>query len=152
MLISIYTIFVAFDLFVVVFDAKSPGTEGNKVPFVKTAYKILIWVQSALSLLILIGYGILFILFLLLFRKVKERADGESYFAGFRKHVISFFGVMLFILVSNFVLDVVFYDEFDRIYESGGVIAQEKLVSITTYIHSIMEIVFDVVLLSFLIQ
>ena len=143
-LIVTYTVFMVFDIGVVIVDSQSD--ESEKSSFVLSAYKTLIWLQSSLSLLILIGYVVLFVFFLLLMRKDRSR------FGSLHKHVIGFFSLMLLILIANFVLDIIFYDQFDKTFESGGYIAQDELVSVTMYIHTGVEILFDIVLLSFLIS
>jgi len=68
-------------------------------------------------------------------------------------YVISFFTLMLGLLTTSFVLDIVFYLNFkpDEMTDSGQ-LHQEKLVAITLYIHSGIEILFDLVLLKFLIS
>ena len=135
---------MVFDISVVIVDGQTYQDE--KTSFVMTAYLVLIWVQSMLSLTILIGYAILFMFFLLLIHRDKTR------FSSLTKQVIGFFSVMLFIMTINFVLDVIFYVQFDKIKEKKGQAAQEKLVSITTYVHTSLEILFDLVLISFLVS
>ena len=137
-----YTIFMIFDVTVVLVDWQDPRHHSD---FVLISYKVLVWFQAILSLLILTGYVILFVFFLNLMHKDKQRY-GNLY-----KQVIGFFTVMLFILTVNFILNIIFYDKFNKNYMNVDYLSQEKLVSITTYAHTVLEMIFNVVLLSFLI-
>ena len=73
-------------------------------------YRVLIWVQSTISLLILIAYVTLFVLFMLLLRRDKQR------FGALYKQVIGFFSVMLFLMTTNLVLNAIFYAQFEKSY------------------------------------
>jgi hypothetical protein len=61
---------------------------------------------------------------------------------------------MLALLASNLVLDIVFYIKIKpyEITDTAEMLKQEKLVSVIFYIHSGLEILFNVVLLAFLIS
>lgn len=63
---------------------------------------------------------------------------------------------MIGLLTANFVLDIIFYVNFntDNFAPVGDPARQSmnSLVSVTTYIHSIMEVLFNLVLLWFLIS
>ena len=142
--IIVYMIIMIFDICVIAIDAQT--YQDNKSTFVMTAYRVLIWVQSTLSLIILVGYVTLFTLFMLLLRRDKQR------FGALYKQVIGFFSVMLFLMLANLVLNTIFYAQFEKSGTEKGVVAQERLVSITTYVHTGLEITFNIVLLSFLIS
>ena len=53
-------------------------------------------------------YVILFIWFLLLMKRDEVR------FAPLQCHVTGFFGIMIFLLLSSFVLDIIFYVKYDQ--------------------------------------
>ena len=60
---------------------------------------------------------------------------------------------MLIVLTTNIVLDIVFYVEFEQVLQTeGNKVAQERLVSDTSYIHTSVEFLFNIVLLSYLIS
>ena len=82
-----------------------------------TAYRVLIWVQSTISLLILIAYVTLFVLFMLLLRRDKQR------FGALYKQVIGFFSIMLMLMIANLVLNTIFYSQFEKSYQEKGSIA-----------------------------
>ena len=70
------------------------------------------------------------------------------------RQVIIFFTVMLLMLIVNFVLELVFYYYMIspvNVKSQKRVIEQEKLISNCSYIHSSVEILFNFVLIAFLI-
>ena len=58
---------------------------------------------------------------------------------------------MLFIISATFTLNIIFYVNVNKKHMNEDYIAQEKLVSICMYLHSTLEIMFNIVLLSFLL-
>lgn len=68
------------------------------------------------------------------------------------KQVIGFFTIIMTLLIVNFVCNMVFYIEFDSNDSDETAIDQEIMVSTITYIHSSMDILFNAVLLVFLIS
>jgi len=141
----VYTIFILFDVVIIIEDSNSgPDVRTN---FEKYAYTVLKWLQTIYNLTIINCYLVLFILFLMLIRR------SEELLGSLNRQVISFFSFMLGLLIINFVLDIVFYVNFDptNVTDSQK-LSQEKLVSITLYIHSGIEILLDLFLLGFLIS
>lgn len=145
MLCIAYTIFIIFDTIVIIIDEM----EGyDRTAFVHTAYRFLEWIQAILNMLIIMSYLLLFISFLVLIRRERTK------FAFLQKTVTAFFSIMLGFLFSSFVLDLVFYIDFDpkdSPEDPELILKQERLVSYTTYCHSGLEILFDIVLVGFLI-
>ena len=99
------------------------------------------------------SYMVLFIWFVLLIRKEREK------FGDLSNHIIAFFTVMLAVLMTNLILNLVFYFNFSPNVDKGLTpeqyqdiaMEQERLVSITTYLHTGEEIVFNIVMLVYLI-
>ena len=149
-LISISTLLVIFDTCVVLIDdIEADDVSDERSQFVLVAYSLLKWVQAIVNAITLVAYTVLFVLFAKLISKNREGLGA------LRRQVIIFFVVMLVLLTINFILDIVFYLQF----KSGQMITgldmlrdQEKLVSICSYLHSTVEIIFNCVLLAFLIE
>lgn len=97
---------MVFDICVVVIDDNSADHKEGE--FVQSAFKFLMVIQVILSLILLICYMILFTLFLHLIRRDEER------FSALYKQVIGFFSIILIMLISNLVLQIVFYLDFDN--------------------------------------
>ena len=146
-IISAQTCLIIFDLCVIIIDNSTTHGSGKPTPFIHSAYIFLEWAQSAINLIILIFYALLFVKFLLLIRKMDAR------FGSLWKQVLGFFLVILTLLIINFVTDIVFYRCFDSGYNDfeNKEVGEEKMVSIITYIHCASEILFNIVLLAFLI-
>lgn len=93
---------------------------------------------------------VLFVLFLILIRRDPENLRPLLI------QVVAFFTVMVALLTCNFVLDIIFYINFknDNYVAAGDPERQQldSLISVTTYIHSAMEILFNFVMLWFLIS
>lgn len=106
--------------------------------------------QGICNSIILICYVVLFVLFLILIKRDPETLGPLN------SQVIAFFTVMIALLTANFVLDIIFYLNFnseDYAPKNDPTRAsQDTLVSVTTYIHSILEVLFNLVLLWFLIS
>ena len=62
---------------------------------------------------------------------------------------------MIILLTASFVLQLVFYMKFDSVIkeenDKEGMLDQELLVSITLYLHTTIEILFNIVVLVYLI-
>ena len=141
-LIVLYSLFMVFDIVVVIIDNNSEDhREGD---FIIAAYKFLMIIQVILSLILLVCYVILLTLFLHLIRRDEKR------FSALYKQVIGFFSIILVLLTSNLVLQIVFYLEFHNHPADND--EQAWLVDITSYIHTSQELIFDVVLLGYLIS
>ena len=82
--------------------------------------------------------------------------QNEQRFGPLNTQIIAFFSIMLVLLITNFVLDIVFYVHFHpKLIDSKDtetILQMERLVSLTYYIHTILEILFNIVLLVFLIS
>mmetsp|Transcript_15865 Transcript_15865/g.19984 ORF Transcript_15865/g.19984 Transcript_15865/m.19984 type:complete len:110 (+) Transcript_15865:542-871(+) len=104
-------------------------------------------IQAILNAICLLSYVVLFVWFSMLISKNKERLGSLMC------QVTIFFSVMLLMLTLNFVLDLIFYIQYDSEKKKSldQLKSQEKLVSVCSYMHSGVEIVFNFVLLAFLI-
>ena len=62
---------------------------------------------------------------------------------------------MILLLTASFVLQLFFYMKFDSVIkdndDKNGMLEQELLVSITLYLHTVIEILFNIVALVYLI-
>ena len=62
---------------------------------------------------------------------------------------------MILLLTASFVLQLFFYMRFDSVIkdndDKNGMLEQELLVSITLYLHTVIEILFNIVALVYLI-
>ena len=62
---------------------------------------------------------------------------------------------MILLLTASFVLQLFFYMRFDSVIkdndDKNGMLEQELLVSITLYLHTVIEILFNIVVLVYLI-
>lgn len=97
-------------------------------------------------MIVLICYALLFIRFIFLMR------GNEMQYGMLWKQVLGFFSIILTFLIVNFVCDMVFYIEFDSNDNQETAVNQDKLVSTVIYIHCVMDILFNIVLLVFLIS
>jgi len=106
MIIMIFaaTFLIIFDTGVVISDAQSD--QFRKSNFIHAAYSFLEWVQAFIALITLMSYMVLFIWFVLLIRKEREK------FGDLSNHIIAFFTVMLAVLLTNLILNLVFYFNF----------------------------------------
>ena len=140
----LYTCFIAFDATIIIL-----GPENNQKLF-ETADTVLEWLQAIYNIMILICYFVLFISFMMLIRQNEQR------FGPLNTQIIAFFSIMLVLLITNFVLDIVFYVHFNPksidSKDTETILQMERLVSLTYYIHTILEILFNIVLLVFLIS
>lgn len=71
------------------------------------AYNVLEWAQLSLDVATIFAYTFLFCSFMLLIKRRQQRLRSLL------NQVVTFFSVMLFTLILNWVLDLVFYLRFD---------------------------------------
>ena len=108
-------------------------------------------IQSVLDLSIVLGYVILFVFFLKLIGELDELQF-------MKKNVLVFFIFMMVILTVQLVFDIIFYTTYDPANpidpseDKEAAIKQERLNSIGVYTHTAVELVFNVVILSYLIS
>ena len=107
--------------------------------------------QSVLDLSIVLGYVILFVFFLKLIGE-----QDELHFM--KRNVLVFFIFMMVILTVQLVFNIIFYttydpaDPIDPSVDKEREVNQERLYSIGIYTHTAVELVFNVVILSYLIS
>jgi len=115
----------------------------------KEVNKVLEICEAILNAIILLAYVVLFVWFAILISGNKARFGGALL-----RQVIIFFTVMILMLMLNFVLDTVLAQgvhNASSIKSHAELISQEKLVSICSYLHTSVEVIFNFVMLAFLI-
>ena len=105
--------------------------------------------QSILELSIVLSYVVLFVLFL----KVIHR---QSELTFMKRNVIQFFVFMLAVLTVQLLFNLIFYLSYDPKHEQGEekakTLERERLNAIAFYVHSGIELLFNIVILSYLVQ
>jgi hypothetical protein len=97
----LYTCFIAFDATIIIL-----GPENNYNLF-QTADIVLEWLQAIYNIVVLLCYFVLFICFMMLIKR------NEQMLGSLITQIIAFFSIMLVVLITNFVLDIVFYVNFN---------------------------------------
>ena len=129
------------------YDHENSYKEGK----LRKADKLFVVIQTVLDLSIVLGYVILFVFFLKLIGELDELQF-------MKRNVLVFFIFMMIILTVQLVFDIIFYTTYDPAnpidpsQDKEAAIKQERLNSIGVYTHTAVELVFNVVILSYLIS
>ena len=117
----------------------------------READKVFVILQSILELSIVLSYVVLFVLFL----KVIHR---QSELTFMKRNVIQFFVFMLAVLTVQLLFNLIFYLSYspreqtdDPFNEKQKMYRREQLNNLALYVHSGIELVFNLVILSYLI-
>ena len=146
--VVLYSVFIVVDFTIIGYDHNNSYKEGTNI---RQADKLFVVIQSVLDLTIVLGYVILFVFFMKL---IGEQAELHV----MKRNVLVFFIFMMAVLTVQLVFNTIFYTTYDPTRSMDGhadqddVIKQERLNSIGVYTHTAIELIFNIVILSYLIS